>query len=58
MVELTGYHKPSCQIRWLKGYGVRFFVGADGYPRVLESELTKPAKHASEPDFAALRRLR
>ena len=28
VTELSGYRKPSCQIKWLKRQGLRFFVGA------------------------------
>lgn len=59
VTELSGYRKPSCQIKWLKRQGLRFFVGADGYPRVPTSEIErKPAVKATEPDFEALGRLR
>lgn len=59
VTELSGYRKPSCQIRWLRQQGLRFFVGADGYPRVPESEIDrKPTVRTTEPDFEALGRLR
>lgn len=59
VTELSGYRKPSCQIKWLKRQGLRFFVGADGYPRVPTSEIErKPTVKATEPDFEALGRLR
>jgi len=53
--ELTGYRRPSGQIKQLKIYGVRFFVAADGYPRVLRSDLEHHKKgKVIEPDFSAL----
>lgn len=53
--DLSGYRKPSCQIRWLKKQGLPFFVGADGYPRVLETSLTEaPKSRRTEPDFTGL----
>ena len=62
--ELTGYKIPSAQIRWLQKNGILFRVGADGYPRVLMSEIefqmlshTKSNKHFSvqeTPNFEAL----
>lgn len=55
---LTGYRRPSKQIGWLKQYGVRFFVAADGYPRVLKSDLEKPKdQRVKSPDFNALKHL-
>ena len=39
VIELTGYQKPGYMIARLKLYGVRFFVAADGYPRVPRSEI-------------------
>lgn len=57
IAELTGYQRPSCMIRKLREYGVRFFVAADGYPRVARSEIeTKnQTRQRQEPDFTALR---
>lgn len=54
--ELTGYQAKSRQIRKLKEYGVRFFVAADGYPRVVRAEIENPGRIASkaQPDFSAL----
>ena len=57
-MNLSGYHRPSKQIAWLKRYGVRFMVGADGYPRVLRRELeTQENKPPRKPNLEALRRL-
>ncbi|MCL6557216.1 MAG: DUF4224 domain-containing protein [Firmicutes bacterium] len=57
---LTGYRKPSCQIRQLKSYGLRFFIAADGHPRVLRSDVETRIKapRAREPNFSALDQLR
>lgn len=57
--ELTGYKKPSCMIRQLQSYGLRFFVAADGYPRVARSEIEggKQEKPKSRPDFSAFERV-
>ena len=62
--QLTGYKIPSAQIRWLQKNGILFRVGADGYPRILLSEVefqmlshTKSNKHLSvqeTPNFEAL----
>jgi hypothetical protein len=42
LVELTGYQRPGRQIAWLKRHGLRFFVAADGHPRVLRADLERP----------------
>ena len=49
VIELSGYRKPSCQIKWLKRQGLRFFVGADGHPRVPVSSINEPAKAPLPP---------
>ena len=55
--DLTGYERPSRQIRWLRQYGIRFFEAADGYPRVLRSDLeNKEKKRASSPKLSAIRK--
>lgn len=35
--EITGYTRPSAQIRWLKAHGWPFEIGASGRPVVLRS---------------------
>lgn len=35
VAELTGYKKPSAQIRWLQEQQFGFVVGGDGIPKVL-----------------------
>lgn len=35
--NLTGYVRPSAQIRWLREHGWPFEVGADRRPKVLQS---------------------
>lgn len=56
--RLTGYKRPSRQIEWLKKYGVRFMVAADGYPRVLRRELETSGNQAvRKPNLEALQRL-
>ncbi|ONH52824.1 protein of unknown function [Pseudomonas cedrina] len=35
VAELTGYQKPSAQIRWLEAQQFGFIVGGDGVPKVL-----------------------
>jgi pyruvate/2-oxoglutarate dehydrogenase complex dihydrolipoamide dehydrogenase (E3) component len=45
--DLTGYQRPSKQIQWLREWGIRHFVAADGHPRVLRADLELP--HAATP---------
>lgn len=35
VADLTGYQKPSAQIRWLTAEKFGFVVGGDGRPKVL-----------------------
>lgn len=35
VADLTGYSKPSAQIKWLKAEKYGFAVGGDGRPKVL-----------------------
>lgn len=35
VAELTGYRKPSAQIKWLQVQQFGFAVGGDGHPKVL-----------------------
>ncbi|UQY33549.1 DUF4224 domain-containing protein [Pseudomonas fulva] len=35
VAELTGYARPSAQIKWLKEQGFGYVVGGDGVPKVL-----------------------
>lgn len=59
VVKLTGYQRPSRQIAWLRKNGLRFFVGADGYPRVPRANLEIVEKtRGSEPDFGSLKQVR
>jgi len=54
--HFTGYKFPSKMIAQLKGYGIRFFVAADGYPRVPRASLTEPARKVKAmPNIDALR---
>lgn len=57
--DLTGYQRPSKQIAWLKRNGVRFFVAADGHPRVLRAHLEGPRpQRTTGPNLEAVRGLR
>ena len=65
ILELTGYRRPSNQIRWLRDQGFKFKVAADGKPRVLVAEvnhlmcsddgITREIKR-QKPDYEALNR--
>lgn len=35
VVGLTGYQKPSAQIKWLSAEKFGYVVGGDGHPKVL-----------------------
>lgn len=35
VADLTGYRKPSAQIKWLQVHQFAFAVGGDGQPKVL-----------------------
>ena len=57
---LTGYRRPSFQIKKLRAFGIRFFVAADGYPRVLNSDVeasNQRSQAGAQPDFEALKTL-
>lgn len=57
--QLTGYRRPTRQISWLRRNGLRFFVGADGYPRVPRANFENLAKpRFAEPDFNSLEKVR
>ena len=55
--ELTGYKKPSAQIRWLREHGYLFEVDARGRPRVLTSHVMRKlgGEVQSEPNPPQLR---
>lgn len=54
---LTGYERPSKQIAWMKKYGLRFFVAADGRPRLLKSDLeNKENQRHNTPNFTHLKK--
>ena len=59
--ELTGYVRPTCQARWLAGYGIRCFVNALGRVRVPREALTDvqsgKTKKRTEPDFSKVRKV-
>lgn len=40
LADLTGYVRPSAQVRWLRANGYRFEIGGDGLPKVLRSAVT------------------
>ena len=57
--QLTGYRRPSRQKLWLRKNGLRFFVAADGYPRVPRANFENLQKqHYAEPDFNSLKGMR
>lgn len=50
VADMTGYTKPSAQVRWLEAEKFGFVVGGDGHPKVLREVVlsrlgsTKPNK--------------
>lgn len=60
LAELTGYQRPSAIRRWLISEGIKFLLGADGWPRVHEEEVERlmvggKTKRGSQPDVDGLR---
>jgi hypothetical protein len=57
--DLTGYQRPSCQVRQLQEYGLRFFVAADGRPRVVRAAIMQSRNMAQpeEPNLVGLNSL-
>lgn len=56
--ELSGYQKPTAQMRWLEAQGIAYLVGGDGLIKVLRSVViarlggTAPAEaKAREPQL-------
>lgn len=39
IIDLTGYQRPSAQIRWLNSQKIPYLVGGDGRPKVLRAAL-------------------
>lgn len=56
-MQLTGRKKPSLQVAWLEGNGLRkgvhYFVNAAGYPQVLDTLL--PVKGITEFELGNVR---
>jgi hypothetical protein len=65
LADLTGYARPSAQVRWLQRNGVTHYVRADGRPRVPVTAIIAPLAGASPatpasagPNLDAVRRPR
>ena len=56
LIELTGYKQKSKIANWLKANGFAFYLGRDGWPRVLRNVgvVTPKTLKKSEPNLAAL----
>jgi hypothetical protein len=58
LIALTGYQRPSAQVRWLKRHGWRFTVNALGQPVIAVAEFNRRMvggrSVAQEPDWGAL----
>ena len=59
LIELSGYKMPSKISVWLRNNGLKHFIGADGWPRVLRdpSFSTGNTLTKSVPNVAALKEL-
>ena len=54
LADLTGYVRPSAQVRWLQEKGWPFTIGGDGQPKVLRRLVEEklggsPAAMTNEP---------
>lgn len=54
LADLTGYARPSAQVRWLQHNGVTHYVRADGRPRVPLTAIFAPLAAASQSNGAAI----
>jgi hypothetical protein len=59
--SLTGYVRPSAQVRWLRDHGWRFNVNALGKPVVALAEFNRrmvtgssTVRQKQEPDWSAI----
>ena len=52
VMQLTGYRKPSKQIRWLEHKGIPHYVNRQGEP-VVPRDLVSPAR--KEPQLGVVR---
>ena len=56
--QVTGYARPSAQVRWLRTHGWRFTVNALGEPVVAVAEFNRHLVGGraarQEPDFEAI----
>lgn len=59
LVALTGYKRPHYIKRWLRDNGFPFYIGADQWPRVIESSglPTPKTLTRSVPNVSALKEL-
>ncbi len=48
IIDLTGYQRPSAQIRWLNSQKIPYLVGGDGRPKVLRAPLIERLAGISE----------
>lgn len=55
VAELSGYRKPSAQIKWLRVEQFGFVVGGDGHPKVLRqvvlNRLGGQVEHKKSPEL-------
>jgi hypothetical protein len=48
--QLTGWHRKSLQIEWLRGAGVPFRVNATGHPVVTWAAVEGRQQEAAQPE--------
>lgn len=53
--DLTGYVRPSDQIRWFKDHGWPFEIGGDKRPKVLRSVMVARLGGTTQNDEPSLR---
>ena len=53
LADLTGYARPSAQVRWLQSNGITHYVRADRRPRVPVTAILAPLGAEAEPSRTA-----
>jgi hypothetical protein len=55
IAELTGYKRPSAQIRWFKAHGWPFEISSLGEPKILRAVVLARLGGSSQNDEPTLR---
>lgn len=57
MADMTGYRRPSRMREILIQMGIKFFIAADGYPRVPRTVLeNQQVRQPQKPNLAGLKK--